>query len=322
LLLASCTLLQFLPGPFRRTTPLKELLHQLKKKLTSTTVVSNETSLLLLGKICSALNQSKNEVRNLAEVEFKVFSQFGDDGIIQYLVNRLKLPETFIEFGVENYCESNTRYLLLNNNWKGMVIDGDPGHIAYIRKDPIYWRQDLTAVASFVTKDNINGLFAENGFTGEIGILSIDIDGNDYWVWDAIHIVNPVVVIVEYNSVFGNSHAISIPYQENFYRTHAHYSNLYWGCSLASLDFLAQKKGYVLAGCNSAGNNAYFIRKDHAASLPSPTVAEAYILSKFRESRDPEGQLTFLAGPERIRAISECEVIDVRTNTKIKIKDL
>jgi hypothetical protein len=299
-----------------------QLLEQLKKRLTATSAAPNETSLLLLGKICSALHQSKTEIRNLAEVEFKVFSQFGDDGIIQYLVNHLDMPETFIEFGVENYSESNTRYLLLNNNWRGMVLDGDKGHIEYIRKDPLYWRHDLTAVEAFVTKDNINGLFTEHGFTGEIGILSIDIDGNDYWIWDTIHTVNPVIVIVEYNSVFGGSHSVSIPYAEDFYRTRAHYSNLYWGCSLSALEYLAQKKGYVLAGCNSAGNNAYFIRKDRSAGMPAPSVSEAYVVSKFRESRDSEGNLTFLAGGDRLKAISECEVIDVKTNSKIKIKDL
>jgi hypothetical protein len=102
-----------------------QLVKQLKNKLTSAPHAPNETALLLLGKICSALHQGKTDIRNLAEVEFKVFSQFGDDGIIQYLVNRLRLPETFIEFGVENYTESTTRYLLHNNNWKGLVLDGD-----------------------------------------------------------------------------------------------------------------------------------------------------------------------------------------------------
>src|SRR6202011_5555577 len=92
---------------------------------------------------------------SLHEAEFKVFSQFGDDGIIQYLVHRLQpLPDTFVEFGVENYRESNTRFLLLNNNWRGLVLDGDENFINYIQQDEIYWRHTLTARRAFITREN------------------------------------------------------------------------------------------------------------------------------------------------------------------------
>src|SRR5687768_12224968 len=78
-----------------------------------------------LGQIQTALNNQKQSIKNLDEVEFQVFSQWGDDGIIQYLVNKLDIPnKTFIEFGVEDYKESNTRFLLISNNWSGYVIDG------------------------------------------------------------------------------------------------------------------------------------------------------------------------------------------------------
>ena len=122
---------------------------------------------------------------NIQEAEFKVFSQFGDDGIIQYLVNRVEIPagrRRFIEFGVENYRESNTRFLLLNNNWSGLILDGSAENINSIKNDQIYWKHELTAVHSFIDRDNINELIAANGFAGEVGILSIDIDGNDYWI--------------------------------------------------------------------------------------------------------------------------------------------
>src|SRR5205085_6001779 len=126
---------------------------------------------------------------------------FGDDGIIQYLVRKAGIKSrVFIEFGVEDYTESNTRFLLISDNWKGLVIDGSNEYIRFIRSDDIYWRHDVTAVCSFVTVENINQTFAQHGFEGEIGLLSIDIDGNDYHVWEAIHIVNPILVVVEYNS--------------------------------------------------------------------------------------------------------------------------
>src|SRR6266404_297437 len=154
---------------------------------------------------------------SLRDAEFKVFSQFGDDGIIQYLIHRLApLPDSFVEFGVENYRESNTRFLLLNNNWRGLVMDSDEDSIRYIQKDDVSWRHTLTAHCAFINRDNINDLLAEAGFTGEIGLLSIDIDGNDYWVWEKLEVVDPVIVIVEYNSIFGSDLAVTIPYDPKF----------------------------------------------------------------------------------------------------------
>ena len=133
------------------------------------------------------------------ESEFRVFSQWGEDGIIQFLLQHVSIKQPlFIEFGVENYTESNTRFLLTNNQWSGIVIDGSDENIEYIKKDPIYWATNLKAVSAFITKDNINELITQNGITGDIGILSIDIDGNDYWVWQAIDCVSPSIIICEY----------------------------------------------------------------------------------------------------------------------------
>jgi hypothetical protein len=260
---------------------------------------------------------------NIQDAEFKVFSQFGDDGIIQYLINHIEIPhQTFIEFGVENYTESNTRFLLINNNWKGLVIDGNRANIDYIRRDSLYWKYDLTAVPAFVDKDNINKLLLENNFSGEIGILSIDIDGNDYWVWESIHVVDPIIVIIEYNSVFGDRYAITVPYDPNFNRTKAHFSNLFWGCSLKALGLLAEKKGYVFVGSNSQGNNAYFVRKDKLGRLKPLRIEEGYVKSKFRDSRDREGHLSHLSGEERLKVIGDMLVYDLEKSKLIKLRDL
>ncbi len=271
------------------------------------------------------INQMKSLglFENIQDAEFKVFSQWGDDGIIQYLVHHLKIePQTFIEFGVQNYRESNTRFLLMNNNWRGLVIDGRREYIDYIMKDDVYWRYDLTAVCAFVDRDNINGIFVENGFEGEVGMLSIDIDGNDYWIWDAINVVEPVLVIVEYNSFFGDQYAITIPYDPKFDRTQAHYSNLYWGASLKALCLLADKKGYEFVGSNSNGNNAYFVRKDRIGKLRKLNIEQGYVRAKYRESRDREGRLTYISGDERLKVIGDMFVYDIETDTTIRIKEL
>jgi hypothetical protein len=259
----------------------------------------------------------------LADAELRVFSQFGDDGILQYLIRLLDVQMTsFVEFGVENYTEANTRFLLVNNNWRGLILDANEGYMDSVRRDSIYWRHDLTAVAAFIDRDNINGLIGDNGFRGDLGILSIDIDGNDYWVWERINVVQPTIVIAEYNSVFGGSRAVTIPYDPSFYRTSAHYSNLFWGCSLKALCVLATRKGYAFVGCNTAGNNAYFVRQDRLGPLRSLTAEQGYVESRFRESRDVDGKLTFLAGAARKQAIAHLEVVDVESGKTVTVGSL
>ena len=283
----------------------------------------SEATRMLIAKSLIRDIRSRCTVENIRDAEFKVFSQFGDDGIIQYLIHNVDIPcKSFIEFGVENYMESNTRFLLMNDNWRGLIIDGSKEAVDYIRNDEIYWRHDLTAVNHFITRDNINTIFSENGFSEEIGILSIDIDGNDYWIWDSIVMVDPVIVIVEYNSVFGAGRAVTVPYVDDFQRTKAHYSNLYWGCSLKALCLLSSKKEYAFVGCNSSGNNAYFVRKDRMSNLRSLTAEDGFVESRLRESRDAYGRLTFAAGPERLTIIEGMPVIDVENDKQIMIKNL
>jgi len=249
----------------------------------------------------------------LERAGFGVFSQHDEDGIIQFLISHLDIKHrTFIEFGVENYEESNTRFLLMNDNWQGMVLDCSQENIAYIRNDKISRRWDLQAEESFITLDNINGLLQSSGFDSDLGLLSVDIDGNDYWIWEAVKSVNPRIVIVEYNSVFGRD-PVSIPYQADFFRTKAHHSNLYYGCSLSALTYLANQKGYVLAGSNQRGNNVFFVRKDIAGGLPARTAEEAYVDSHFRESRDSDGKFTRLRKSERRKTIAHLPVVNVVT---------
>lgn len=140
--------------------------------------------------------------------------------------------KTFIEFGVVDYSEANMRFLLMNNNWSGMVINGSEENISKLRKWELFWKYDLTIVDKFITRDNINEIITNAGFSGNIGILSVDIDGNNYWVLCAIKCIKPCILICEYNNTFGEK--VTIPYYEDFYRTNSHYSNLYWGASLGA----------------------------------------------------------------------------------------
>ena len=249
----------------------------------------------------------------LKRAGFGVFSQFDEDGIIQFLISHVEIKnQTFIEFGVEHYEESNTRFLLINDNWQGLVMDGSQENIGYIKNDRVSRKYDLQAYCEFITKENINELIRRSGFDSDLGLLSVDIDGNDYWVWETIDSVHPRIVVSEYNSVFGLD-PVSVPYQVDFFRTKAHYSNLYYGCSLSALTHLAGKKGYVFVGSNLRGNNAFFIRKDLAGSFRELSAQEGYVSSHFREGRDPKGNMTYLRGPARRKLIAHMPVVNVVT---------
>ncbi|RKR85675.1 hypothetical protein BDD43_5946 [Mucilaginibacter gracilis] len=285
--------------------------------------IENNSHKILPANILARLNKANEQqiIQNIQLAEFKVYSQWGDDGIIQFLVDYLDISQkTFIEFGVQNYTEANTRFLLINNNWTGLIMDGSEENINYVKKDDIYWQFELTAIPVFITTENINSLITQNGFSGEVGILHIDIDGNDYWVWKEIDTINPVIVIVEYNSIYGPDNTWTTPYQADFYRTAAHHSNLYFGASLAALCDLAEEKGYHFIGSNSHGNNGYFVRKDKIKDLRTMNAQEGYVLSKFRESRDENGDLTYISGTDRLKAISGMDIYNTRTNELEKIK--
>lgn len=278
---------------------------------------------MLTARLLAAQLRANGLVPRLRDAEFKVFSQFGDDGIIQYLLHLLgPMEPRFIEFGVQDYSESNTRFLLMNDNWSGLVIDGSAELIARIRRQDYHWRHDLTAVHAMVDRDNVNALFRDNGFAGPMGLLSIDIDGNDYWVWDAIDVVQPVVVVCEYNAVFGPSRAVTVPYDPRFERSRAHSSNLYWGASLKALCLLAQRKGFSFVGANGAGNNAYFVRSERLGPLRALASEEGFVDSRFRESRDPGGRPTFLSGEARRRAIAEMPLVDVERGGETRVGEL
>ncbi len=187
---------------------------------------------LTLGQMAAWRVRAMQTIHSLQEVEFSVSSQWGQDGIIDWLIERAAIPpalQSFIEFGVQDYRVSNTRFLLQNRNWRGLIMDGSPDTLPTVKADRLYWKHDLTVKQAFITRENINDLITSANFSGEIGLLSVDIDGNDYWVWEAISAVNPILCICEYNAIFGDLHPLSVPYDPGFVRTSAHFSNLYFG---------------------------------------------------------------------------------------------
>ncbi|TXK21616.1 hypothetical protein FVR03_23285 [Pontibacter qinzhouensis] len=295
---------------------IKKVSHLINDSISKLNRANNEATLLAIGAMLSKQQCLLNS-NDINDYEFKIFSQFGDDGIIQYLIKNIEIKnEIFIEFGVENYLESNTRFLMMNNNWTGFVMDGSDKAMKSLENQSWYWQYNLTQKAVFIDKANINALLESTGFS-DIGLLHIDLDGNDYHILKEIEMsrLNPSIIIMEYNSVFGKDRQITVPYDKHFDRTKAHFSNLFFGASLPALNNAAVELGYILVCCNLAGNNAYFVRKDLLnEKIKEESVEKAYKESKFRESRNKDYSLSYIAGSKRLEAIRGLKVLNIETN--------
>uniref|UniRef100_UPI00405682CC hypothetical protein n=1 Tax=Acetatifactor sp. TaxID=1872090 RepID=UPI00405682CC len=191
---------------------------------------------------------------------FKVYSQNDEDGIIEEIFNRIGVTnKKFIEFGVQDGIESNGHYLLLKG-WSGLWIECDSDAVRKINDNfyHVIKNNKLTVAEEYITRENINAIFEQYQQTGEIDLLSIDIDGNDYHVWESINVVNPRAVVIEYNAKIPPSCEWVMPYCEE----HMWDGGDKHGASLAALEKLGRKKGYVLVGTNISGVNAFFVRED------------------------------------------------------------
>jgi hypothetical protein len=268
--------------------------------------------------------QRFNDSTRIEDYEFKVFSQWGEDGIIQYLVRNLRIGnKTFIEFGVEDFSESNCRFLMQKDVWSGFVIDGSEDNIARLQASDYFWRNNLTAKTAFITRENVDSLLHESGFDRQLGILSVDIDGVDYHVLEALGAWNPAILIVEYNAIFGYGRAVSVPYAADFQRSKRHVSNLYYGASLPAFAYLADKRGYGLVGVNSVGSNAFFVRRDLLNDrVCEVAVADVRRDAAFREARDDSGALTFATQRQSRARLNGLPLVDVTTGRALTVGDL
>ncbi len=235
-----------------------------------------------------AMSPDHDQKTRLMNKEYSIFSQNGEDGILLYLFSLIGTTNCkAIEFGIGDGRQCNTANLITNFGWEVLMIEGhtDKARSAntFYRKHPKTKEGQVTIKEAFITTENINALFSENGYTGEIDLLSIDIDGNDYWIWEAVRVINPRVVVIEYNASLGPEKSISVTYDPEFDRYKKHPSGWYHGASLKALEHLGKAKGYRLVGCDSNGVNAFFVRSDiPAEELNELTADEAYFPEKKR----------------------------------------
>ena len=206
-------------------------------------------------------NDKYKDPKKLSRFDRQVFSQNGEDGIIEEIFKRIGTTNKyFAEFGAStDGLENNTANLLLDG-WKGLWIEAELKHVNQIRErfQLVVENHQLTVNNAFVDAENIERLFKEANVPSEFDFLSIDIDGNDYWIWKAITKYRPRVVCIEYNAIHGDTRKWVMAYNPK----HVWDGSNYYGASLKSYELLAREKGYSLVGCDFTGGNAFFVRED------------------------------------------------------------
>ena len=268
----------------------------------------------------------RNTYTKLSDAEVTVFSQWGEDGILDYLCDIAALERpNILELGAGNFEECNSRFLIENRLANSVLVDARPDLLGTVERSGAYWKTHMLAINSWITSKTIKEIErTSRDFLGCIDILSIDIDGNDYWVLAECDLSKVAIVVAEYNPIFGAKFPVTIPQQDNFVRSNAHYSNLYYGVGLkAWVDFLG-KHGFALAGTNKVGSNAFFIRENLVQKLhfvPS-TDLNTFINWGVRESRQKNGRLNFLSGDDRRREIGHLEVTHIGSGKTLRVDSL
>lgn len=217
----------------------------------------------------------------LFETEFRSYSQNGEDGILLFLFSLLGTTNRrVVEICAGDGSECNAANLVINHGWQGLLVDGDPALIVQGRELYTHcrntWVSPPTLVHAWVTAENVDELVSAHGFAGEVDLLSLDLDGNDYWIWRALTCIRPRVVVLEFNASAGPEKRVTIAYDPDF--------KLDWsttpyrcGASLAAFAALGAAKGYRLVGVQSLGFNAFFVREDLGREfLPTHSPAECY----------------------------------------------
>ena len=254
---------------------------------------------------------------NIWDMEFKVYSQWGEDGILSFLCDELEISKPrMIEFGAGDFTECNSRFLAKYRNASVVLVDARKDLLDSVSNTDLKWQTSIHGMSDWITPNNVNQLARHAiELIGDIDVVSLDLDGNDYWVAEALNFEGTRIVVVEYNPIFGGARSVTVPRNDFFDRTEAHFSNLYYGASLKAFIELFSRKGFDFVGTNRVGNNAFFVAKKYTnqLSLVIPDISNLarYVDWRVRESRNEKGELTFLSKEEGSKLISHLPLLEV-----------
>lgn len=234
--------------------------------------------------------KEQNKLPKFNETGFKNFSQFEEDGLLLYIFSVIGMgSKTFVDLGSNDCVNSNCANLAVHFGWLGLFVDGNKTMIdigkKFYSKYPDPWNHPQQFLCSFITDKNVNSLIKSKEIEGEIELLSIDIDGNDFWIWEALEVIQPKVVVIESQTAFGNRNIV-VPYKNDYTKSIG--TDFYNGASNTALQQLAHKKGYRLIGSNTYGHNLFFMKNGIGENeFPEIEVAltlqHPFATTKFKE---------------------------------------
>lgn len=238
-----------------------------------------------------------DKLTGLTRFEYRLFSQNGEDGVLAEICRRLAITAgSFVEFGVQSGREGNCVFLADVMGWSGLFIEMDPNLYRALERK-YHANPNVTTLRRAVTPDNVQDLFELGGVPEDLDILSIDVDGYDFWIWRAIDRFRPKVVIIEYNSSLDTNRRLVQPPDAPFGWT----GTDRYGASLGALVGLGTQKHYRLVHTELTGVNAFFVRDDLADALPPPEAVPI---------RAPNH---FLAGHAHVRGDGTEDFLDLDT---------
>jgi hypothetical protein len=287
--------------------------------------LSTSDKLLVASSSVNSMRARRSDIKQLWDSEIKVFSQWGEDGILTYLLDSIGIPKPkILEIGAGNFEECNSRFQAEFRNASVYLVDQRPDLKPNCESLEVYWKTVILPFNDYVTPLNINShiSLAKQLLSG-LDVFSLDIDGNDYWVLLDADLSDIAVVICEYNPLFGSKFSVTVPRDDQFTRESKHFSWLYYGMSLRACVSLLSKKGFTFCGTNLAGNNAFFVNNQNVKFL-TLDVPLHNDLSKFtdwriRESRDVHGKLSFLYGDKRFAEIKNLKVVNTDSNELVEL---
>ena len=230
-----------------------------------------------------AFKQNIKLFDDVKDVGFRCYSQFDEDGIILYLLTLVGNKNKIV---VEICCgdgqESMSANLIINHGFKGFLFDGSLKKIQAAKKF-FSKHKDCSLVKptitnKWITKENINNILYDNGVEGEIDILVVDMDGVDYYIWEAIDKINPRICVFEVHNVIPHNVSLTVPYSDDFdYLKQDKKLQDFRSVSPTAMNKLSEKKGYTFVGNNKHGFNVFYVRNDLLNELlPKPSLESIY----------------------------------------------
>lgn len=285
----------------------------------------NDLKFLIGNSFLKTERYNYNKYKYIEESYYRIFSQNSEDGVLDYLLYCLNLKDPkFCEIGTEDYQEANTRYIYEKNSGTGFIIDCISNYKFKVQKNLRLWRGNLNVIEKKISPDNVIEIFNSYKILDNLDLFSLDIDGIDYFVLEKLPNKFSKIAVIEYNALFGDKYAISVPNLENFDKNEYHYSQLCFGASLRAIINLMKTKDFTFIGCNEINNNAFFLNNDflnhYKLTIPNTDNLKKYTELRKRDSRNEYSFINYLNLHESMKIIEDCEVLDLQDNSLKKFK--